>query len=71
MTNITRSNPVTNPRLAGLLTATVAVFVAIACWLVLADGSAEYQPLISGACTTIVAFWTLFVIRRIRRRQAS
>ncbi|MFN3559749.1 MAG: hypothetical protein ACK4UQ_10735 [Brevundimonas sp.] len=69
MSTAPRLNLWHRPRLGGLLTATTAVAIATACWLLLRDGSADYTPMLSGAWTTLIAIWAVFIIQRIRRRQ--
>lgn len=71
MTETARRNLWTTPRLGGMLTGTVVVLVATACWLIFADGDNSYQPMVIGAWTVTVAYWTIFFARMIRRRRNS
>lgn len=71
MTKAERRKGLPTPSLSGLLTATVLVLGATAWWAFYLDGDSSYQALASGAWTTTVAFWTLFLVRLLQRRQDS
>ncbi len=52
-----------------MLTGTIVVLGATACWLIFADGDSSYQPLVTGAWTVTVAYWAIFFARMVGRRR--
>lgn len=70
MARSTRRNPLTEPRLGGLLTATFVVLAATLVWLSVSGGDDRYLALMTGAWTTTVAYWGLFAWALARRRKA-
>ncbi len=69
MIKAVRLNRWTTLGLGGLLTGTVLVLGATAWWAFFLHGDSRYQALVSGAWTTTVVFWTLFLVQVLRCRQ--
>lgn len=71
MTKAANRNRWTTPSLGGLLTATVVVLGATAYSVFFLQVGSSYMALITGAWTTLVAYWTIFFVQTIRRRQKT
>lgn len=62
-------NPWTNPSLIGLVTATVVVLGATAYWALSMHSDSRYLAPVTGAWTTTIIFWVVFIARRLLGRK--